>query len=114
MRVVLMLHANEAGCFLTCRLCNLCLKINQENHRNNLPVSLKIKHCNESCDRCKAIKNKKCYLGRWFHTDRDRFIRCNSGWCDAKLNDKFKPCEYCFCLGHGFEKDDQYEKLCTD
>ena len=59
MRVVLMLHANEAGCFLTCRLCNLCLKINQENHCNNLPVSLKIKHCNESCERCKTIKNKK-------------------------------------------------------
>ena len=32
------------------------LKINQEHHCNNLPVSLKIKHCNESCERCKARK----------------------------------------------------------
>ena len=56
MSVVLMLHADETDFFLTCRLCNLCLKINQEHHCNNLPVSLKIKHCNESCERCKAKK----------------------------------------------------------
>ena len=55
MIVVLMLHIDEVDCFLTCRLCNLCLKINQEHHCNNLPVSLKIKHCSESCERCKAI-----------------------------------------------------------
>ena len=48
MSAVLMLHADEADCFLTCRLCNLCLKINQEHHFNNLPVSLKIKPCNKS------------------------------------------------------------------
>ena len=33
-----------------------------------------------------------------------RYIRCNSGSCDAKLNDTSKPCEYCFRLGCGFEK----------
>ena len=64
MSVVLMLHADEADCFLTCRLSNLCLKINEEHHCNNLPVSLKIKHCNESCESCKAIKDKKCNLAR--------------------------------------------------
>ena len=59
MSVVLMLHADEADCFLTCRLYNLCLKINQKHHCNNLPVSLKIKHSDESCERYKAIKDKK-------------------------------------------------------
>ena len=29
MSVVLMLYANDASCFLTCRLCNLYLTINQ-------------------------------------------------------------------------------------
>ena len=58
MSVVLMLHADEADCFLTCRLCNLCLKINQ---------------------RFKAIKDKKCNLEGCIFTDRDRYIRCNSG-----------------------------------
>ena len=96
--VVLMLHADEADYFLTWRLSNLCLKINQEHHCNNLPVSLKIKHCNKSCERCKAIKDKKCNLERWFYTDRDGYVLCNSGWCDAKLNDTSKPCEHCFCL----------------
>ena len=112
--VVLMLHADEADCFLTCRLSNLCLKINEEHHCNNLPVSLKIKHCNESCERCKAIKDKKCSLARWFYTDGDRYIRCNNRWCEVKLNDTSKPCEHCFCQGCGFEKDDQDEKLYTD
>ena len=107
MSVVLMLYADETDFFLTCRLCNLCLKINQEHHCNNLPVSLKIKHCNKSCERCKAIKNKKCNLKHWFYTDRDGYIQCNSGWCDSKLNDTSKPCEYCFCVGYGFENDDQ-------
>ena len=79
MSVVLMLHADEADCFLTCRLCNLCLKINQKHHCNNLPVSLKIKHCSESCQRFKAIKDKKCNLEGCIFTDRDRYIRCNSG-----------------------------------
>ena len=104
MSVVLMLHADEADCFLTCRLSNLCLKINEEHHCNNLPVSLKIKHCNESCESCKAIKDKKCNLARWFYTDGDGYIRCNNGWCEIKLNDTSKPCEYCFCQGCGFEK----------
>ena len=72
MSVVLMLHADETDFFLTCRLCNLCLKINQEHHCNNLPVSLKIKHCNESCERCKA-KKKKCNLERWFYTNRQLY-----------------------------------------
>ena len=67
-----MLHADEADYFLTWRLSNLCLKINQEHHCNNLPVSLKIEHCNKSCERCKAIKDKKMqpralvlYRQRW-------------------------------------------------
>ena len=85
-----MLHTNEADSFLTCRLCNLCLKINQEHHCNNLPVSLK---------RYKSIKGKKCNLERWVYTERDGYIHCNNGWCDVKLNDTSKPCEYCFCLG---------------
>ena len=93
---------------------HLCFKINQDHQRNNLPVSLKIKHCDKSCERCKAIKDKKCNLERWFYTDREGYIHCNSGWCDTKLNDTSKPCEYCFCLECGFEKDDQDEKLCTD
>ena len=83
MSAVLMLHADEADCFLTCRLCNLCLKINQEHHFNNLPVSLKIKPCNKSCKRYKAIKDKKCNLQRWFYTDRDGYICPKSGWCDV-------------------------------
>ena len=45
MSAVLMLHADEADCFLTFRLCNLRLKIRQKHNCNNLPVSLKIKHC---------------------------------------------------------------------
>ena len=114
MSVVLMSHVDEADCFLTLRLCNLCLKINKKHNCNNLPTSHKIKHCDESCERCKAIKNKKCNLERWFYTDRDGYTYCNSGWYDAKLNDTCQPCEYCFCLGCGFRKDGRVEKLCTD
>ena len=102
MSVVFLLHADEGDCFLTCRLCNLRLKIDQEHNCNNLSVSLKVEHCNENCERCKGIKDKKCDLGRWFFTDRERYIRCNR-WRDAKLNDTSKSCEYCFCLRCGLK-----------
>ena len=60
-----MLHTHETDCFLTCRLCNLCLKIDQEHHCDNLPVSLKIKYCDKSCERCKSIRDnqKKMSVG---------------------------------------------------
>ena len=109
-----MLHTDETDCFLTFRLCNLCLKIDQEHHCDNLPVSLKIKHCDKSCERCKSIRdNQKKKNERRFYIDRDGYIRCNSGWCDMKLNDMSKCCEYCFCPGCGFEKYDPDEKVCT-
>ena len=111
--VVLMLHTDEVDCFLTCRLCNLCLEINQEHHCNNLPVSLKFKQCKNLARDVRLYKKKKCNLERWFYTDRDGYVHYNSGWCDVKLNDTSKPCEYCFCLSCGFEKDDQDENFCT-
>ena len=101
----MILNLDDVDCFLTCRMCNHCLKINQEHHCDNLPALLKIKHCDGSCERCKAIKDKKCDLERWFYTDRDGYIRRNSGWCDVKLNDTSKPCEYSFSPRCGFEKD---------
>ena len=70
MSVVLMLHADEADCFLTCGLCSLCLKIYQEHDCDNLPVSLKIEHCDESCERCKSIRDNRRKNERWFYTDR--------------------------------------------
>ena len=91
---VVALHTDDADCFLTCGLCKICLKIDQEHHFVNLPISLKIEHCDESCQRCKVIREKKRGLGRWFYTDRDGYIHRNSGWCDAKLNDMTKPCKY--------------------
>ena len=108
-----MLHAVEAGCFLTCGLCNLCLKIDQEHQCDNLLLSLKIEHCEESYERCKSIRDNRRKNERWFYTDRDGYLYCNSGWCDTKLNDMSRPCEYCFCQGCRFKKDDQDEKFCT-
>ena len=111
--VVLTLHADEADCFLPCGLCNLCLKIDQGHHCDNLSISLKIEHWDKSCERCKIIRDKKHALGCWFYTDREFYICCNSELCDAKLNDMSRPCEYCFCSGYGFEKDDPDERFCT-
>ena len=59
MTVVLMLHFDEADCFLTCGLCNLGLKIDQEHHCDNLLASLKIKYCDESCQGCKSIRDNR-------------------------------------------------------
>ena len=76
MSVVLMVHAVEAGCFLTCGLCNLCLKIDQEHPCDNLLLSLKIEHCQESYERCKSIRDNRRKNERWFYTDRDGYLYC--------------------------------------
>lgn len=78
MSVVLILHADEDDCFLTCGFCNLRLKIDQEYHCNNLSVLLRIEHCDESCERCKAVKDK-CDLEHWFYTEMDTFVATVGG-----------------------------------
>ena len=113
MSVVLMLHADEADYFLTCCLCNFCLKIDHEHHSDNLSAPLKIKYCDKPCERCKSIRDNQRKSERWFYTDRDWYIHCNSGWSDMKLNDTSRHYKYCFCPGCGFEKDDPDEKFCT-
>ena len=64
--VVLTLHADEADCFLPCGLCNICLKIDQGHHCDNLSISHKIEHWDKSCERCKVIRGKKHALGVGF------------------------------------------------